>query len=786
MLNQNGERELAYVVKIDAIEPIVGSDNCEAAIVGGWRVMVRKGTFNPGDLAVYFEIDSKVDTTRPEFAFLASKGGKIKTQRYTFGGKGLMISQGLLMAPDDFGWSTAYSPANPDELYIVGDPETNFNLCYRLGSFLTKDLGVTYSDANDNVRKANPEDKYKKMSQRHQKIFKQPFARWMMRRKWGREVMFFFFGKKKDKKSGWPSWVVKTDEERCLSGKTKIQTDHGALRISDIVNKQLNVKVLSYNQDDNMLEYKDIVSYQKYSPNPHEDKYSIEFPYRAGVARVKHLECTADHKIYTQRGYVKASELTLNDTLFMAEASSYWGQDILSVIYGMLLGDGSIHQDKRCHTRVCFQTCHGTDQFDYIHYINDMFEDGTIIDNGSGSFTAQGKTMYKLYLEADPYLDANIKKDWLNNPEKKKKISSSVIDKLTEASLAFWYMDDGSISYRDGLKVTNHSPSVRLNTQGFSIDEVNMLVDMLINKFNIKCNIRNDRGPIIYICTDSTPDFLNIVTPYMCKSMAYKTLPSLESLLETKKFSFKKQPALIKVPILGIKSYKDNKATYDIEVKDNHNFIAQGILTHNCQNMPWILNDKSPWIATEKIDGTSTTFTMKRGKKRLFGKNENEFYICSRNVVFDKPDKKCFYPTNVYIEMAQKYKMEAVLETYLNTHPDVEWVTIQGETFGDGIQKRNYSLKGHEFMAFNLIDSVRGRWNSVEAKDVCDSFGIPWVPILNDNFILPDTVDELLNIATGESVLDHGMREGIVFRYQDGTKSFKAVSNEFLLKYHNG
>ena len=44
MLNKDGVRELAYVVVIDAIEPIVGSDNCEAAVVGGWRVMTRKGT----------------------------------------------------------------------------------------------------------------------------------------------------------------------------------------------------------------------------------------------------------------------------------------------------------------------------------------------------------------------------------------------------------------------------------------------------------------------------------------------------------------------------------------------------------------------------------------------------------------------------------------------------------------------------------------------------------------------------------------------------------------------
>ena len=67
--------------------------------------MTRKDTFQPGDLAIYFEIDSQVPATE-EFAFLASKHYKVKTQKYTFGGKGLMISQGLLMHPSDFGWKS--------------------------------------------------------------------------------------------------------------------------------------------------------------------------------------------------------------------------------------------------------------------------------------------------------------------------------------------------------------------------------------------------------------------------------------------------------------------------------------------------------------------------------------------------------------------------------------------------------------------------------------------------------------------------------------------------------
>jgi hypothetical protein len=45
----------------------------------------------------------------------------------------------------------------------------------------------------------------------------------------------------------------------------------------------------------------------------------------------------------------------------------------------------------------------------------------------------------------------------------------------------------------------------------------------------------------------------------------------------------------------------------------------------------------------------------------------------------------------------------------------------------------------------------------------------------------------LLDYAASEpSKIDGKMREGIVLRSVDGKASFKAVSNEFLLKYHQG
>ena len=221
--------------------------------------------------------------------------------------------------------------------------------------------------------------------------------------------------------------------------------------------------------------------------------------------------------------------------------------------------------------------------------------------------------------------------------------------------------------------------------------------------------------------------------------------------------------------------------------KDNRNWPQWVVKTdeERIQNMPFILKDKCEWIATEKIDGTSTTFTMKRGK---FG--TNDFYVCSRNVVFDKSDKKCFYDTNVYVEMAEKYNIENVLAEILKKDKSLEFVTIQGETYGEGVQKRNYSLKGHDFMAFNLIFKRKNeapvRLNPIQMTTFLAEYWIPCVPIVNQHFILPDTVEELLAYATDHSMVDGGMREGVVFRDYNGERSFKAVSNEFLMKYHNG
>lgn len=190
----NDKRALAYVVAIDEIKPIEGYDRVEYARTNGWWVIIGKNdNLKVGDKCVYFEVDSKVNAADERFAFLEKRNYKIKTQKMC-----KVISQGLLMPLTLF----------PE----IGDAKINTDV--------TEILKVSYAVEEDNARKGkiDPNAKYKSMAARHQKIFKQPWARWLMRRKWGRELMFMIFGKKKDSPRVFPThfpFIHKTDEERC-------------------------------------------------------------------------------------------------------------------------------------------------------------------------------------------------------------------------------------------------------------------------------------------------------------------------------------------------------------------------------------------------------------------------------------------------------------------------------------------------------------------------------------------------------------------------------------------
>lgn len=426
MLNpKTKQRELCYIVKIDKIEPITGSDNCESARVGGWSVMVRKGTFKEGDLAIYFEVDSKVDTTKSEFSFMERYHGKIKTQRYTFGGKNPgFYSQGLLMHPSDFGWTLQTRLLNEVETEVVVDDEGVTHYLNDESRFLTKKLGVIYAVAEDNKRKGKATDKYDVMARRQVKRFsKQPY-RWLMKREWGKKILFLFFGKKVDNKKSFPKhfpFIKPTDQERI-------------------------------------------------------------------------------------------------------------------------------------------------------------------------------------------------------------------------------------------------------------------------------------------------------------------------------------------------------------------------------ENMVWVLEDKTPYIITQKCDGSSATYILER-THRLFGP-KYEFYVCSRNVRQLDENQDCFHEENYYWEAEHKYHIKDFLQSYLEKRPELEYVCVQGELCHPKIQKNPHGLKELHFFAFHMIDSIRGKYDIRDAKKICDNYGIESVPIVREDYKLPDELEDFK--LTADGVYDASVCEGQIERPREGfvyykttdpNFSFKNVSRKYLIEH---
>lgn len=91
------ERKLAYVRRIDDIVAIPDADAIECAVVGGWNVVVKKGEFKVGDLAVYLEIDAFLPKDLAPFLFEGKvfegvEGARLRTKKL----RGV-VSQGLLL-----------------------------------------------------------------------------------------------------------------------------------------------------------------------------------------------------------------------------------------------------------------------------------------------------------------------------------------------------------------------------------------------------------------------------------------------------------------------------------------------------------------------------------------------------------------------------------------------------------------------------------------------------------------------------------------------------------------
>lgn len=103
-------RKMATIRRIDALRPIDGADAIECAVVGGWTVVVKKGEYLVGDLAVYCEIDSWIPIELAPFLQKGDRGYEyngVQGNRLRSIKLRGQLSQGLLLQMEnryDGGW----------------------------------------------------------------------------------------------------------------------------------------------------------------------------------------------------------------------------------------------------------------------------------------------------------------------------------------------------------------------------------------------------------------------------------------------------------------------------------------------------------------------------------------------------------------------------------------------------------------------------------------------------------------------------------------------------------
>ncbi len=191
-------------------------------------------------------------------------------------------------------------------------------------------------------------------------------------------------------------------------------------------------------------------------------------------------------------------------------------------------------------------------------------------------------------------------------------------------------------------------------------------------------------------------------------------------------------------------------------------------------------NSGKKFYVTEKLDGSSATFYLK----------DDVFGVCSRNLELADPGE--FVPGNVIcddgIERPKKensfWKVARQLDLENKFRSLGRNICLQGELIGEGIQGNPYKILGQTVRFFNGYNIDTSENLSLEDFiKITNLFGLKTVPILNVDYQLPDTIDEVLEYAEEKSELNPSFdREGVVIRSYDRQISFKAISNKFLLK----
>lgn len=496
------------------------------------------------------------------------------------------------------------------------------------------------------------------------------------------------FGYLQDCQWGWEEKI-----DGCLHYNNLVNTDDGLLPIGRIVEKELPVRVFSYNERTEVVELKNILHYHQ--ENRCRPFINVRVRSRRKGRRAKSIVCTGNHMFFTDNGWREAGDLKVGDRVAILDLPlSYQTRQI---ILGTLLGDSSIYRPSPLTRGFSFS--HAAPQKDYFTFKMTLLKSLVRECRGTtGGFPGSTPNRRANSIVTPAISDLILR---LCEVDNRKIVTEAWVDELTPIAIAIWFLDDGSC-----MKSKKQRPRARIATNAYNNIEVGLLVETLTQRFGLHCrsfNGKTYKGNTIVFSAEGTEKLFSLIAPYVPSMMKYKLGNTHKDtpLLLTEEVAPLQSTAWTEVVDVNAEfpcRFRGHQSQqYDLSVEGNSNYFADDVLVHNT-------NIRVMW------DGQQTRFG---------GKTDN-----------------ASIPAPLVARLIELFPREKFIQHFPRL-PDNAEACLYGEGYGTKIQKGggNYKADGVDFI---LFDVRVGNWwlRREDVAGIAESLGVRMVPFVQSGNLI--------------------------------------------------
>lgn len=342
---------------------------------------------------------------------------------------------------------------------------------------------------------------------------------------------------------------------KCVAEGTPIWTPRGPVNIENIKPGEL---IYCYDE-----ELKIVTTSTVKNAWSNGDRDTLEIRTKTGHRSL----VTKDHPILTQEGWKNAEDITTNDILVEVHDQIRYakGNELDAILLGYLITDGSYSRIKRKDfhfTNTCWRYLL---EFQRVYEIKFGIRIPIKIHNKANC----GKSKKNAYRITSTSINA---KEWLQqldiygDKSHTKKIPE-VVFKWSNREIAILL---NRLFAGDGWYSGKHCNEVGIGSQ--SIHLLNQ-IKQLLTRFNIDCKIYpQSKTSIAKLRIFGTGNFYRFKEQIGIFNKQVKHAPKTEGFFRNR----------IKGQVKSVKPAIKMKV-YDIEVEKHHNFIADGVVMHNCR-----------------------------------------------------------------------------------------------------------------------------------------------------------------------------------------------------------